>query len=416
MRGRQCFAWPEDFDRLIVSRAKGAIIEDVDGNRFLDFVESVSSVGHCNPEVVRAVKRQADRYIQGLGYTEMFVELAEMLKSILPMKKTGLAIAHAVSGTQACDEAIMIARRHTGRSIILAFQDAFHGYSGATAEITASARGEIPLPISDTAFVPYPYCYRCPFDRQYPECDLYCLKSFETIFESVAVPNSIAALFFEPIQAHGGVIVPPDGYFERLEKICRKHGILLVDDEVYTGFGKTGRFFAIEHWNVKPDMICMGKAMGAGLPIGALACNGGYMGGVLGGQGKFGTLAGNPLAASAAIAGIRFIQNHKILARTRKIGDYLMKAMSDLKQKFDLIGDVRGRGVLIGLELVKDKKKTPAITQTRKFAKYARNRGLLVGISGRYRNVISLDPPLVISMEQATKAIEILNEVSNEID
>jgi 4-aminobutyrate aminotransferase-like enzyme len=395
----------------MVSEAKGATIEDADGNRFLDFSESVSSVGHCNPCVVDSVRKQAETFMHSpgvVGYGESFVELAELLKCLLPMDRKGSKIAFCVSGTEACDHAMTIVRKHMKRPIILAFHDAFHGLTHSTAGITTQARQSGAFTIADTAYIPYPNCFRCTLNLQYPECSLSCLNHLRTVFESVSPPSSVAAVFVEPIQVHGGVIVPPKDYFSQLGKICKEYEIALVDDEVYTGFGKTGRFFAIEHWNLEPDIITMGKAMGAGLPIGAIACKDNFLESCVEGRGKFGTMAGNPVATVASIAGIRFIQDNGLLVNAARIGEYLVKAVGDMKYECRFIGDVRGKGLLVGIELVQDDVKTPSTEKTRLVVRRARELGLIVSRVGRYHNVVELCPPLTVTIDEAVKAVDIL--------
>lgn len=419
-RGQQCFSWPDEFvNKLMISRASGAVIEDVDGNSYLDFSESVSSVGHCNPYVVDAVKDQVERFIHtsgSVGHTEPFLELAEQLKKILPMRAEDSRIAYTTSGTEACDFAMRISRRYTRRPIILAYHDAYHGMTGSTVTISGSATSRLDgvSTISETAYIPYPNCYRCMFGQNYPECEITCLNYMETVMETVARPESIAAVFFEPIQVHGGIIIPPPDYFRKLEKICKENGIMLVDDEVFTGFGKTGRFFAIEHWKITPDIVCMGKAMGAGLPMGAIACRENYMKTGPGRGGRFGSFGGNPIAAVASMAGIRAIKDQKMLSNANRVGEYMMKALSDMQSDFGYFGDIRGKGLLIGVELVEDEKKTPSVKKAQRLVKRAIERGLIISRAGRHHNVVKLNPPLMVTMEQAAEAIEILRAAAKD--
>lgn len=403
--------------RMAVNKAYGCIVEDIDGNKFLDFSQSVRVTGHSIPEIMKASIDQMGKMItRGPGALASFVECAELLLSKLPGELDQGRVNYCTSGTEAVELATALARAYTKRPIILSYHDSHHGFIGTPFQLSCDPRIKRTwtAKISDIVHIPYPACYRCEFKAQYPDCDLLCLRYLENIFETVVFPNQIAGLIMEPILVNGGFYVPPDGYMRGIVYICKKYDIQLIDDEVFTGFGKTGKFMAVEHWKITPDILCLGKAMGGGFPLSAVATKREVTDNTRGGGGVTGTFAGNPVACAASIATMEYIEKHHLAENAKKMGDYLIKSFKDISEQKNSIGDVRGRGLLIGVDLVKDKKtKEPAREEASKVARMAFENGLIIGTAGRYRNVLRLVPPLTLSLEQAEKAIEILDPLIN---
>ena len=403
--------------RLVVTSARGATLTDVDGNTYLNFNDTTNTLGSGHPGILKVLKDQMKELVHISGATalyEPYVELAETLKNYVPGRS--VRIVYCTTGSEACDLAISLSRWYTQKPIILSYLGSYHGKTGTTLGATtvrSSLRKHVKPLISEVLYLPYPYCYRCPVSENYPECDIRCLKSVDETFERTAPPEDVAAVIFEPIQIHGGVVVPPDKYFPALEKMCGKREVMTIDDEVYTGFCKTGRFFAAEHWGIVPSIFCMGKAMGGGMPIAAISadkriiesCELAY-------RGSFGSFAGHPLSCVAALENIRVLRREKLAEKAARQGDYIRKILSELSKKSRLMGDVRGKGLLIGVELVKDKKtKNPATNEAGRVVEKAMQKGLLIGREGRYRQVLKLSPPLTITREETDKALSILEEV-----
>ena len=392
---------------------------DPDGNTYLNFNDTTNPVGSGHPDILKALESQMKDLIHVSGMTalhEPYVKLAETLKSYIPGRSR--RIAYCTTGTEACDLAINLCRSYTHKPIILSYLGSYHGKTGTALGATtvrSSLRKHVRPLISEILYMHYPYCYRCPMEESYPECDVRCLKSLAETFETIAHPEDIAGIIFEPIQIHGGVVVPPDKYFSVLEKICADQEVITIDDEVYTGFCRTGRFFAAEYWRMVPDIICMGKAMGGGMPIAAIStekkiaesCE-------LICRGSFGSFAGHPLSCVAALANIQVLSRDKLAEKAVRRGEYIMRVLSEFSEKSRLIGDVRGRGLLIGVELVRDKKtKTPATREAGLIIEKALRAGLIIGREGRYGQVLKLSPPLTITAEDIDKALSILEALLN---
>jgi 4-aminobutyrate aminotransferase len=406
---------------LAVKRAAGAVVEDVDGNRFLDFAAgiAVNSTGHCHPRVVQAIQDQAARLLHICGadfYDPVYIRLADRLSKLAPgngPKKVFLGN----SGAEAVEAALKLARNHTGRPHILAFFGAFHGRTMGAVSLTASKsvyhRGFGPL-LTGVTHVPYAYCYRCAHHLTYPGCDLACVKYIEDVLFVRSVPHDeVAAVFVEPVQGEGGYIVPPDGWLTRLRALCDKYGILLVDDEVQAGIGRTGKMLAIEHWGVEPDIVCLAKALASGMPLSAMITREEVMTWPPGAHGS--TYGGNPVCCEAAQATLDVIEEEGLLENAGRLGARLMDHLCDLAKESRLIGDVRGLGLMIGVELVKDK-------QARTKAKRERNdvvlgcfkRGLILLPCGD--NSVRFSPPLTITEAEADIAFEIFADALLEVE
>ena len=318
------------------------------------------------------------------------------------------------------ETAVQLARWYTGKPFILVPYGDYHGRTPGTMGLTGKATMwsyYYPIPPIDTAisYFPYPYCYRCPYDKEYPQCDIYCIKFLDFYFKSNQTPfmdvrkgiSNVAAIIIEPMQGSGGYIIPPDNYLVRLQELCRKYDILLIIDEIQTGMGRTGKMWACEHWNVEPDVICMSKAMAAGLPCGACVTRKEIMNWDPGAHEN--TLGGNPIVIAAALAVLRVIFKERLIENAREMGEYLMKRLKEIQQNNEIIGDVRGKGLMIGVELVKDKKtKTPARKERNELIMEAFKRGLL--LLGAGESSLRLAPPLIINKQQIDTGLEIMEE------
>jgi 4-aminobutyrate aminotransferase/(S)-3-amino-2-methylpropionate transaminase len=400
---------------VFVAKAEGAVIEDVDGNRFIDFAGGIGclNTGHCAPRVVEAVRRQLDRFLHTsfnvLPY-ESYIALAERLNAITPgrfAKKTVLVN----SGAEAVENAIKIARAYTKRPAILAFEDAFHGRTymamAATSKTHPYKAGFEPFP-SDVYRVPFAYCYRCSYSLEYPSCEIHCARHIEDAFKRVVAAESIAAVIVEPIMGEGGFLTPPSEFFPILSEICRRHGILLIADEVQTGFARTGALFACERLGLQPDLIAMAKSLSGGLPLAAVTGRAEIMDtpgpGALGG-----TFGGNPAACEAALAVLETIETENLCARANHLGDRFRRRAAQWQSRWELVGEVRGLGAMQALELVRSRQtRAPAEEETKRILQYCYEHGLIMITAGSYGNVIRLLVPLVITDSQMDEALDVL--------
>jgi 4-aminobutyrate aminotransferase len=406
---------------MVVKRAQGTVVEDVDGNRFLDFAAGIAvcSTGHCHPRVVAAIREQAARLLHICGadfYDPMYVELADRLGRLVPgdaPKKVFLGN----SGAEAVEAALKLARRYTGRSHLVAFFGAFHGRTMGAVSLTASKpeyhRGFGPL-LPGVTHVPYAYCYRCAYHLTYPACDLACVDYIEDmLFERALPPDEVAAVFVEPVQGESGYIVPPDGWLARLRALCDRYGILLIDDEVQAGIGRTGKMFAVEHWGVEPDIICLAKALASGMPLSAVIARDEVMSWPPGSHGS--TYGGNPVCCAAAQATLDVIEEERLMENAARVGARLMGHLRDLAAESRLIGDVRGLGLMIGVELVRDKvTKAKAKKETDEVVRACFERGLMVLPCGS--NSIRFSPPLTITETEADTAFAVFADGLAEVE
>ncbi|MFC1936241.1 acetyl ornithine aminotransferase family protein [Chloroflexota bacterium] len=397
---------------LVIKQASGTIVEDMDGNTYLDFAAGIAvcSTGHCHPKVVSAIQQQAEKLIHICGadfYDPNYINLCERLGNLAPgtsPKKVFLGN----SGAEAVEAALKISRYHTERQYVIAFFGAFHGRTMGAVSLTASKpiyhQGFGPL-LPGVNHVPYAYCYRCAFNQTYPACELACVDYIEdTLLARTIAPEEVAAIFIEPVQGEGGYIVPPNGWLAKIRDLCDKYGILFVDDEVQSGIGRTGKMFAIEHWDVEPDIVCSAKALGSGMPISAMIAKEEVMTWPPGSHGS--TYGGNPVASAAAQATLDVIEGENLMANATQIGKKLKENLEGLAQSSRMIGDVRGLGLMIGVELVKDKHtKERAKAETEDLMLECFKRGLLVLPCGP--NSIRFSPPLNITDQQAETAFEI---------
>jgi 4-aminobutyrate aminotransferase len=405
---------------LVVESANGCIVKDVDGNEYIDLNAGIAcmNVGNNHPKVLNAIKGQCDRFLHYSNtdfYYKEVINLAERLAEITPgsfEKKTFFGN----SGTEAVEAAIKLAKWHTRKQLFIGFINAFHGRTVGALSFTASKpvqrRYFSPL-MPGVAHVPYAYCYRCPFKLNYPECHYWCVDFIdEFVLQKYAPPEDVAAMLFEPIQGEGGYVVPPPEYFQRLKKLADKHGLLIIDDEVQSGIGRTGKWFAIEHWNTEPDIICSAKALASGLPIGATISKAKIMDWT--GSSHASTFGGNPLSCAAAAAVIEVIKEEKLLENANKQGAYALRRLGELKEQSEIVGDVRGKGLMIGVELVEDKEsKKPAAQKAAQVITRAWKRGVAVVTCGV--STIRIVPPLTIQREMLDTALDIVEDAIAEV-
>jgi len=404
-------------DPLVADHAKGQYVWDSEGNRYLDFFGGILtiSVGHANPKVTGKIKDQIDRlqHASSVYPTAQAVELAEKLAQITPGKIQKSFFTN--SGTEANETAVLVARMATGSFDIVALRHGYSGHSQLTKSLTAMApwrkSGVISVGVSHAL---NPYCYRCPLGMTYPSCGVACANDVEDVIRT-ATSGSIAAFLAEPIQGAGGFITPPKEYFKLVFNIVKKYGGLFIADEVQTGFGRTGKkWFGIEHWEVEPDIITCAKGMANGVPIGATLATPEVADGFKGLT--ISTFGGNPVTAVAARATIEVIEEEKLIENADRAGSHFRHKLEELQQKHPLIGDVRGMGLMQGLELVKDPKtKEPAPAETNQFMERCRSNGLLIGKGGLYGNVIRLSPPLNISLNDVDEAVRLMDKSLSEM-
>ncbi|MCX7681643.1 MAG: acetyl ornithine aminotransferase family protein [Anaerolineae bacterium] len=406
---------------LVVRRAAGCVVEDVDGHHFLDFAAGIGvcSTGHCHPRVVQAIQEQATRLLHICGadfYEPMYIELAHRLSRLAPGKGPHRVLL-LNSGAEAVEAALKLARYHTRRPYVIAFLGAFHGRTMGAISLTASKptyrRGFGPL-VPGIVHVPYAYCYRCAYNLSYPSCELACVDYIEeALFARSIPPDEVAAVFVEPIQGEGGYIVPPAGWFPKLRALCDRHGILLVDDEVQAGIGRTGKMFAIEHWNVAPDILCAAKALASGMPLSAMIARDEVMSWPYGAHGS--TYGGNPVCCAAAQATLDVLEEEHLMENAARMGEYLLSRLRALAEQSRLIGDVRGMGLMIGVELVRDKEtKEMASEEAQEVVQACFRRGLLLLPCGP--NSIRFSPPLIITEAEADRACEIFAAALAEVE
>jgi 4-aminobutyrate aminotransferase-like enzyme len=385
-------------DPLVVSHAKDQHVWDADGNQYLDFFGGIVtvSVGHCNEAVNKKVHAQIDKleHVSTVFANEPQVALAKKLAEITPggaLRKTFFTN----SGTEANETAILAARCYTGSTEIIALRHSYHGRSAGTMGLTGQAAWKLGPPQAGIVHAVNAYCYRCPFGLEYPSCEVKCAQDMEQVIRT-STSGRVAALIAEPIQGVGGFITPPKEYFKIVTDIVRKYGGIFIADEVQTAWGRTGgKWFGIEHWGVQPDIVTSAKGLGNGLPIGVTIARpeiADAMKGV-----TISTFGGNPVVATAAKAVIDYIEEENLLRNTEEVGAYLRGKLIDLQEKHRLIGDVRGMGLLLAMELVEDRKtKAPATGATVQLMEAARENRIMLGRGGLNGNVLRLSPPMNI--------------------
>ena len=396
---------------LVAASGEGAMVQDVDGNRFLDFNAGIAVVatGHCHPRVVQAIQQQAARLIHMSGtdfYYEEMVALAEKLSEIAPGPDPR-RVSFGNSGAEAIEGAIKVARYASGRQRIVAFLGAFHGRTLGALALTArkavQRQGFGPL-MPGVVHAPYQYCYRCPFGKEPQGCAVECVAHIDTLLKTISPAEETAAIVIEPVQGEGGYVVPPKKFFDELAALADKHGILLVFDEVQSGMGRTGKMWAAQHFDAVPDIFAVAKGIASGLPLGATVARAGLMTWPPGAHAS--TFGGNPVACAAALVTIALLEE-ELVEHAARMGAYLRYRMRDWPARFPMVGDVRGLGLMIGIELVRDQKTKEKAPDLRdQVVQRAFERGLL--ILGAGDNTLRLSPPLVITRDQCDFAIDTL--------
>lgn len=404
---------------LAVERGEGAAIEDVDGNVFLDFTAGIAvcATGHCHPRVVDAIQKQSARLLHMSGTDFYYApqrDLARELARIAP-GASRKRVFFTNSGAEAVEAAFKLARYHTGRPHMIAFFGAFHGRTMGALSLTGSKvtqrRGFEPL-IPEVSHVGFGHCFRCPYNLAYPSCGLECVHHIETnLFKRTVPAEKVAAIIVEPIQGEGGYVVPPPEFHRELKALAEAHGILLIADEVQSGMGRTGKMFAMEHWNVEPDIVCVAKGLASGMPLGAIIAREEIMNWSKGSHAS--TFGGNPVSCVAALETIALLEEELIENAARQ-GAFLRRGLEDLRRRHPWIGDVRGLGLMLAIELVRDPiLRTPATSERDQLVELCFRKGLL--LLGCGESSIRFCPPLVISEQDACTALAILNEAMTEL-
>ncbi|PFS14060.1 4-aminobutyrate--2-oxoglutarate transaminase [Bacillus cereus] len=406
---------PYNITELYVQSAKGAIITDVDGNELIDFAGGIGmqNVGHCHPKVVKAIQDQVESSIHSCFHVapyESYITLAERLNELTPgdfKKKT----MFANSGAEAVENAVKIARKATGRSAIVSFERAYHGRTLLTMSLTSKVKpykhGFGPF-ASEVYKLPYPYYYRADEGLTQEEVDKQILAYFERFMLEEVASDNIAAIILEPLQGEGGFIVPTTTFMQGVRNICDKYGIIMIADEIQTGFARTGSLFAMDHFGVAPDLMTFSKSIAAGMPLSAITGRADLMDAPGPGQ-LGGTFSGSPAACTAALAILDVIEEENLVNRAVEIGERMMEVFNSWKEKYELIGDVRGLGAMTAIEFVKNKEtKEPAAEEVKAIMKETHSKGVITISAGIYSNVLRFLPPLVITDEQLEEGLTIV--------
>lgn len=407
------------FYPMVVEEAEGIIVKDADGFEYIDFLAgwAVANTGHRHPAVIDAIKRQIDK-LPFTSFTsfsnEVVVRLAEKLIKITPGRfKKKVWFGH--SGSDANDCVFKLVPLYAGRPRLVSFINSYHGQTMGSLSLSGHKAQSKFIGFPNVMKVPYPYCYRCPFNQKYPDCNLYCIDFIKDyIFKTICPPEDVAGLIVEPIQSDGGDIVPPDGFMPKLKKLCEDSGIIFIADEVKVGLGRTGRMFASEHWNIEPNVIVLGKPLASGMPLSACVTQAEILDSAMGAH--LFTLSGHPVSCAAALATLDVIERENLIEKAGKMGSYMRRRFEEMKEMYSLIGDVRGKGLIIGVELVKDSStKEPASVEAAKLCYRAWELGLLLGYVGVYSNVIEITPPLIITEKEADKGLDIFERALKEV-
>lgn len=404
-----------------IERAEGALLTDVDGNTFIDLAGGVGvmNVGHSDPEVLAAAREQMERVVH-TDYTvapySSYSELAERLTRLVPGAEKA---AFFNSGSEAVENAVKIARAYTGRRAMVAFEGGFHGRTSMALSLTSKTtpykKGFLPL-AGEVYRLPYAYPYRPPVEpRGGQSFGEACAELLDGLFDKYVAAGEVAAVIVEPVLGEGGFVVPPDDYLPALKRECEKHGILLIADEVQTGFGRTGKMFASEHSGVEPDLVTLAKSMGAGMPLSAVVGRAEVMDAPVEGS-LGGTYPGNPVAIASALAVLDKFEREDLLGRSREIGEKIRSRFSSLAERVDMIGDVRGLGAMSAVEFVRDRTtKEPAKDEVKEILHLAAERGVLVTPAGVNGNCIRFLNPLVITDAQLDEALDVLESCVEEV-
>ncbi|MBA7694529.1 5-aminovalerate aminotransferase DavT [subsurface metagenome] len=403
---------------VVFNRAEGAVVVGEDGRQYIDCFAgiAVTNAGHSNPEVIQAVKTQLDNYVHCCSYVyynKPMADLAEKLAQITPgrLKKSFFAN----SGAEAIEGAIRMAKTYTGKREFIALQGSFHGRTYATASLTGNAaRKKRAGPyMPGVSFAPAPYCYRCAFKLNPETCGMRCAEYLEDIIKFDTY-SDVAAFVVEPVMGEGGLISPPLPYFKKVKEILDHYNILLFVDEVQSGCARTGKMFAIEHYGVEPDIMALAKGIANGFPLSAFIAPDAIADTFQPGE-HLTTFGGNPVSCAASLATINFLEREKIADQVMEKERLVKERLNSVKEKYSVIGDVRGRGLMIGVELVKDNAKTPAVDEAKAVRQSCLEKGLLIGVGGVWANVLRIQPPLVITDDQLDEAAAIIEKSLGEL-
>lgn len=402
---------------IFAESAQGSLITDVDGNIFIDFVAAIGTVnvGHNHPDVVKAINKQLDQFIHtgfNVAMYEPYIELAEKLAELAP-GDFDKRVMFLNSGAEAVENAVKIARKYTRRQAIVSFVGGFHGRTLLTMTMTSKVK---PYKYEFGPFAPefykaqFPNVYHKPDHMSDEEYSDYVTDQFQKFLIGEVAPETIAAVVMEPVQGEGGFNIPPQKFIQDIYEICKQHGILFIADEIQTGFGRTGKYFAVEHYGVIPDLITVSKSMGAGVPISGVIGRKEIMDEATPGE-LGGTYSGSPLGCVSALAVLDVIEKENLNVRADEIGKKVMERFNYLYEKYEAVGHIRGLGAMCAMEIVKDRKnKKPDKELTTKIIQEANKRGLLLLSAGLYSNIIRLLMPLVITDEQLEEGLDILEE------
>jgi 4-aminobutyrate aminotransferase len=402
---------------IVWESAQGCVVKDVDGNTYLDFTSGVlvTNVGHCHPQHVQRLQEAVARLMNCYDFpTPDRVTLAKRLVDLMPdnIDQTFLL----TTGSEATEAAMRVAKRFTGQHEIIAFYGGFHGrtYGAMSMAGKTGTKKNFGPVMPGVIHTPFPYCFRCPFQKKPEDCGRFCLEFMDTVIDAAST-GDLAALIIEPYQGGAGFIFPPEGYLTQLQAWCRERDVIFILDEVQSSFGRTGTMFAFEWENLTPNLICLGKGIGSGMPTAALMCESRIMASLAPGE-MSSTTGGNPLSCAAGLAVLDIFEEEDLVGNANRIGAYLKQRFLDLQAHSDILGDIRGRGLVMGLEFVTDRQtNTPSPEITMEVINRCCNAGLLVGRVGIYGNVIRIAPPLVMSEDEAEEAADIMEKVIGEV-
>src|SRR6266849_3940046 len=393
---------------IVIEKASGAVVSDVNGREYLDCFAGISVVnaGHCNPSVIAAAKAQMDKLVHCSSYiyhVQPVADLAEKLAHIAPRGLTKTVVGNG--GAEAVEGAMKLARLYTGKHEFVSLHASFHGRSWGAPSVTGNmGRKKRGGPYAaGVTFAPAPYSYRSQWRNDPEECGRQCAQAIEDVIR-FTTSDDVAAFIAEPVMGEGGIIVPPLNYFREVKKVLDLHGILFIADEVQSGFGRTGKMFAIEHYGVEPDILVTAKGIADGFPLSAFTTRPEIAATYKPGD-HLSTFGGNPVSCAAALANIQFLQDEDLPARAAENGEYAMQKLRESQKHSPLIGEVRGPGMMSGVELVRDEKLTPANSEAEAVRDALLRQGVLVGVGGVYGNVVRFQPPLIITQEQIDRAV-----------
>jgi len=399
---------------VVFEKAKGSKVYDEDGKEYIDCFAgiAVTNAGHANQDIAEAAKSQMDKFFHCCSYyyyVKPVADLAEKLAGITPGRLEKTFFGNG--GAEAIEGALRLAKQYTGKYEFVALQASFHGRSLATLSITGNStrkKGGGPY-MPGVAFMPPPYCYRCFFDLEYPSCKLKCARFLEETIR-FSTSGSVAAFIAEPVMGEGGIIVPPKGYFEKIKEICDEHDVLFIADEVQSGFGRTGKMLAIEYWDVEPDIMVMAKGLAGGFPLSAFIARSEIADSFKPGD-HLSTFGGSPISCAAGLANIEFLEKNRVPEEAAEKGAYLMDRLKGLARGHAIIGDVRGKGLMVGIELVEDRNTRVPSSLGGSIQEECRKAGILIGVGGIYGNILRIQPPLVIKKEELDTVVAHLDRI-----